>query len=247
MALITLGSLFVEREAVTNEVIQFVSGFLPVAREQENFVGQTIDRVARARGEVGLVAFIILVWSALRFLKVLIRSTNRAWRSAIYNWWQLPAKSFMLLGIVGSASLLGILAPVAARLLENELAPAYFSQLFELGVGLIPRLVLFCCLAMLYKLAPSRHTRFAEVWIAALAVTLLLWLGETAFVIYVRDLARFNVLHGTLGGMVAFLLWIYLSGLSYVLGACLCAAQAELCAESQKSHAPKKRGQRESN
>ena len=57
-----------------------------MAGDKENFVGQAIDRVVRARGEVGLVAFAILVWSALRFLKVLICSINRTLRSAFYNW-----------------------------------------------------------------------------------------------------------------------------------------------------------------
>lgn len=236
---ITVGSFFVEREAVTREVIQFVSRYLPMARDRENLVGQTIDGVVQGRSEVGLVAFLMLTWSALRFLKGLIRSTNRAWRAPTYNWWQLPVRSLALLGIVASATLLGILVPMAARLLEDWLTPAlkFFSGLFEWTAVLIPRLVLFYGLAMLYKLAPSRRTQFGEVWFAALATTLLLWLGETLFVIYVQDFARFNALYGALGGIVAFLMWIYFSGLAYVLGACLCAAQAELCAEKKGSSA----------
>lgn len=240
LVLITVGSLFVDRETVIKEVMQLLGAYLPSAREKDNLIVQTIDGIVRTRGGVGVVAFAMLVWSALRFLKVLIRSTNRAWRANTYNWWQLPLRSLALLGIVAGASLLGILAPTVARLLKDWLTPVlgYFTGLFDIAVALIPRLVMFCGLALLYKLAPSRRTRFGEVWVAALAVTLLLWLAETLFVIYVRDFARFNALYGSLGGIVAFLMWIYVSGLSFVLGACLCAAQAEQRAENPESHEP---------
>jgi uncharacterized BrkB/YihY/UPF0761 family membrane protein len=81
---------------------------------------------------------------------------------------------------------------------------------------------------MIYRLAPSRPTRFSEVWLGALAATLALWLGQRLFLVYAANLASFNVLYGALGGIVAFLLWLYLSGCVGVLGICFCAARAEV-------------------
>lgn len=36
-----------------------------------------------------------------------------------------------------------------------------------------------------------------------------------------------NAVYGVFGGVMALLLWIYLSGCGFIFGACLCAAQAE--------------------
>jgi Ca2+-transporting ATPase len=35
------------------------------------------------------------------------------------------------------------------------------------------------------------------------------------------------VVYGAFGGVMALLLWIYLSGCLFIFGACLCAVQAE--------------------
>jgi Ca2+-transporting ATPase len=80
---------------------------------------------------------------------------------------------------------------------------------------------------MFYKLAPRRPTRFAEVWLAALVATLLLLAAESLFVIYLKNFSTLNAVYGAFGGIMALLLWIYLSGCIFIFGACLSAAQAE--------------------
>ena len=42
-----------------------------------------------------------------------------------------------------------------------------------------------------------------------------------------EDFATLNAVYGAFGGMLALLLWIYLSGSVFIFGACLCAGQAE--------------------
>jgi Ca2+-transporting ATPase len=42
-----------------------------------------------------------------------------------------------------------------------------------------------------------------------------------------EDFARLNAAYGAFGGIMALLLWIYLSGCVFIFGACLCAGQAE--------------------
>ena len=103
-----------------------------------------------------------------------------------------------------------------------------FAVIFQL----IPWLVFFYGLIMIYRLAPSRATRFSEVWLGALAATVLIWIGEQLFLLYGVHFARFNALYGTLGGILAFLLWIYFSSCVCVFGVCFCAAQAEIRAQA---------------
>ena len=80
---------------------------------------------------------------------------------------------------------------------------------------------------MIYRLAPSRHTTFAEVWFGALIATGLIGIGELMFHVYAVNFGHFSAYYGTPGGIVAFLLWIFVASCACVFGTCVCAACAE--------------------
>lgn len=230
LLLVTAGSLFVEREVATQAVVKLVNHYTPLTSEQERGAVSAIHGMLEARGKINLAALPLLLWGALKFLRTLIRTTNRVWHSPPYNWWLVPLKSLGLLGITVSAVLIGILLPGLARLVRPWLTTQLeFSQwVFALLFQLIPWLVLFYGLLMIYKLTPSRNTKFSEVWRGALGATVLIGLGEWLFLVCTANFAHFNVLYGALGGILAFLLWLYLSSCVGVLGICFCAAQAEV-------------------
>jgi YihY family inner membrane protein len=56
-----------------------------------------------------------------------------------------------------------------------------------------------------------------------------LQLAETLFLIYIKNFSTLNAIYGAFGGIMALLLWLYIPGCIFILGACLCAAQAEGC------------------
>jgi Ca2+-transporting ATPase len=94
--------------------------------------------------------------------------------------------------------------------------------------------VVFFSLSLFYRLAPRRPTRFADVWAASLCATVLLRGSESLFAIYLADFATLNVVYGAFGGIMALLLWIYLSGCVFIFGACLCAGQAKAFTPSER-------------
>jgi len=235
--LVTAASLFVEREVATQALVKLGNHHTAMTAEQQRATVATIHGMLEARGTISLAAFPLLIWGSLKFLRTLIRTTNRVWHAPTYNWWRLPLKSLGLLGITVSAVFIGILLPWWAQLVQSWLT-AYldFPQwAFGLLFHLIPWLVQFYGLLMIYRLAPSRPTKFSEVWLGALGATVLIWLGERLFLFYAANFAQFNVLYGALGGFVAFLLWLYLSSSVGIFGICFCSAQAEV-SEQAKSH-----------
>ena len=227
--LVTIASLFVDRNKAGKEVIGYIETYVPISGEMQRHIFETIAGVIKAREQASTVAILILIWAALQCFTTLICAANRAWGTAVHNWWRLPLKSLVLLGSTAGAVLLGMAVPVLVRMGDGWLFPGQNlrSWVYGLGSFFIPLLVVFFSLSLFYRLAPRRRTRFSEVWVAALCATLLLRAGESAFVIYLKDFATLNAIYGTFGGMMALLLWIYLSGSVFILGACLCAAQAE--------------------
>src|SRR4030042_471250 len=93
------------------EVIAYIKSYIPIGGEMQQHIFNTVSGVINARGQAGAVAFLILVWAALQCFTTLICATNRAWGTAKYNWWRLPLKSLVLLGITAGAILLGMAMP----------------------------------------------------------------------------------------------------------------------------------------
>ncbi len=229
--LVAIASVLIDRERAGTAVIAYVEAHVPIGGDMQSYIFDTIAGVIKAPGQAGMVAFVILVWVTLQCFTTLISATNRAWAAAAYNWWRLPIRSLMLLGITAGAVLLSMGAPVLAKLARDWLFPMhdFRSWVYALGSYAISSLMVFFFLSLFYRLAPSRPTRFAEVWVSALYATALMLAAESLFVLYLKHFATLNVVYGGFGGIMALLLWIYLSGCIFIFGACLCAAQAEVC------------------
>jgi len=237
LLLAVLGSwlLRVDEPVATRAVIDFLNNYMPVSETGENIVANTILGVMKSRGQATFTAMLGLSWSALRFFQSLVRGVNRAWGTKEYAWWRLPIKNLAMVGIVASALLLGVVVPTVFKYVEwlywrldVRFAVKEMVLVFRFAGWVLSSLVLFYGFSMFYKFAPRRRTSFSEVWLAAVFVTLALQGLQILFVLYVLNFAHFNRLYGTFGGVVALLMWIYLSGSIIILGGCLCAAQAEV-------------------
>ena len=226
---VTIASFFVDRERAGNEVIAYLESHVLISGPMQHQIVETIAGVIGARERAGTIAAFILLWTALQCFVTLIIATNRSWRIPGHNWWRLPLKSLVLLGSTVGAVLLGLAVPMLLRMTKAWLFPTHDFGSWMYGVGgfLIPSIVVFLGLSLFYRLAPRRPTRLSEVWAAALAATVLLRVGESLFVIYLKNFATLNAVYGAFGGVMALLLWIYLSGCIFIFGACLCASQAE--------------------
>jgi Ca2+-transporting ATPase len=182
--------------------------------------------VVETRGSAGVFAIALLCWSVMRFFGTLIRATNRAWGAEVHSWWRLPVKSLLFLVAVMAMIPFGIALPVIMKTLQGWLvshaevsAWVYSLAGFTLRVG-----ILFLGLAVFYRMAPRKKTSFKEVWAAAAVTTALLVAVQTLFGFYLGHFSTLNFVYGTFGGIMAMLLWIYLSGCVFIFGACLCAA-----------------------
>jgi membrane protein len=82
--------------------------------------------------------------------------------------------------------------------------------------------------ALLYYFGPKRKQVWRHVWPGAWLATLL-WLAVTAgFAWYVRNVATYNVLYGSIGAAIALIVWMYLLALIALFGCEYNAARERL-------------------
>lgn len=166
---------------------------------------------------------------------------NRAWHTEDLPWWQMPLKNLAMVGIIISGFAIGILIPAivqgvgkALHALEAWLlvhAPGiHLTPIFgilDLSRYLVGGAVLLYTITMLYTFAPRRRVLLRQVWMPALVVTIALQLCQVAFVNYLPRFVNYNAVYGAIGLLMLLLIWVYLSGLLIIGGACLCAAAAQ--------------------
>jgi YihY family inner membrane protein len=219
---VAITTLFVQdRESTAADILIQVDQYLPLQESDRGLLLHTIQGVIEHGFGAGLLGMVILTWSSLRFSQALVIGVNRAWGLRDYNWWKLPMKNLLMIGIVISAIALGLIAPFAfGRLAELF---GWGNAVTHLFGAFLPILLLFYSLLLFYILAPRRNIRFAAAWPAALLGTVALELAQELFGLYVTRIANFNAVYGAFGSIIALLFWIYVSGVIVIFFGCFAA------------------------
>jgi membrane protein len=72
--------------------------------------------------------------------------------------------------------------------------------------------------ALLYQIAPNRRLRFHDVWPGAIVASVLWLLTTAGFNWYVRNIANYSVLYGSIAAVIALLVWMYLLSIIAFVG-----------------------------
>jgi len=71
---------------------------------------------------------------------------------------------------------------------------------------------------IMYYFGPNRRQSIARVWPGAIVSTIL-WLAATiVFAWYVRNIANYNVMYGSIGAVIALLVWQYVLAIVAFMG-----------------------------
>ena len=81
-------------------------------------------------------------------------------------------------------------------------------------------IVFMTMLGLLYYAAPNvEHPRFRWITPGAVAAVILWLLASAAFAFYVANFGSYDKTYGTLGGVIVFLTWLWISNIAVLLGA----------------------------
>ena len=194
-------------------------GALDVITEQINRL------VSQGRSELGLkLAFglAISLWSANAGMKALFDALNICYEETEKRSFvrlNLQALLFTLLAIASGvvAILVVVVLPVALQLIGLETA-----QTILVSVLRWPLIVagMMLALAVLYRYGPSRETaRWRWVTWGSAAATVLWLIVSIAFSYYVSRFGNYDATYGSLGAVIGFMTWIWLSTAIVLVGA----------------------------
>ena len=117
----------------------------------------------------------------------------------------------LLVSLVVSASLSAV-----GRFVGNLLPFSEF--ILQILNFILSFAVLTGCFALLYKVLPDTNIRWREIWIGAMATSLLFSIGKFAIGFYLGKIGIASS-YGAAGSFVVLLLWVYYSAQIFYFGA----------------------------
>ncbi|MFF2289275.1 YihY/virulence factor BrkB family protein [Peribacillus butanolivorans] len=183
-----------------------------------------INILSERNGGLLTFGFLGTIWSASNGMNAFIHSMNIAYDvKETRNFIKARFISIILtLGlVVAFIVMLGlpVFGKVIIDLLQQVISlPEEMQSLFSLLRWVIAVVVISLVLTFLYRFAPNKSFPIKHVIPGAVTATVL-WLGiSLGFSFYVSNFANYSSTYGSLGGVIILMLWLYLSGLIFVIG-----------------------------
>jgi membrane protein len=194
-----------------------------------DIVTTAVENLERSQGSAGvlfLVSLATALWSASRYVAAFMRASN-----VVYEvdegrplWKKLPVRLAITVVVA-----LVLVVSTATVVLTGDLA-RQAGDLVGLGSTAVTAwniakwpatvLVVGFLFALLYWAAPNvRHPGFR--WLVPGAFTaVLIWIAASVgFTLYVANFGSYNATYGALGGVIAFLVWLWIANVAVLLGA----------------------------
>ncbi len=214
-------------DSTTQSLIDNLSTVAPgPAKDIVTSALQNLQKNQGAAGILFVVGLATALWSASGYVAAFMRASN-----VIYDvgegrpiWKTLPTRVLttlvllLMLGLVAvGVTFTGGLARQAGNVLGLGSSAVQAWDIAKWPVILIVVMTMF---AILYWASPNvRHPKFRWITPGSVAAVLLWIVASAGFALYVASFASYNKTYGALGGVIIFLVWLWISNIAVLLGA----------------------------
>jgi membrane protein len=220
------------------------SGAIDVAREQLMRVSSKGSQTLGLTFAIGLA---ISLWSANAAMKSLFDTMN-----IVYG--EREKRGFVTLNAISlgftlAAILFMVLALSAVVIVPVILKYLPLSDVSNLLVSIARWPAMFVgltvALSCIYRFGPSREApRWRWITWGSVAATILWLIASALFSWYAANFGKFNETYGSLGAVIGFMTWLWLSAIAILLGAELDAEMEHQTARDTTTGSPKPMGAR---
>ena len=194
-----------------------------------------------------LASLLIAFWSATSGVKALFDAMNVAYG-------EVEKRSFLRVSLLAFAFTLAAIATLVVLIALVGVVPAvlkalYLDQWAEVLARLArwPFILLITGSAtiVIYRYGPSREkAKFRWLTWGAAFSTVAWAITTTGFSVYLLNFANYNATYGTLGALIAFMIWIWLSIVILIIGAELNAELEHQTTRDSTTGPPRPMGER---
>jgi membrane protein len=114
-----------------------------------------------------------------------------------------------------------------AELVRSSLIERILANILATGLA-------FLVFLLLYKFIPSIRPKWKDIWLGALVAAISFEITKIIFLVYLRIFNPYNLVYGSIGALIAFLMWTYLSALVFLFIAKVTHVNLEMRSRSHR-------------
>lgn len=225
LVMVSLVGLFANPDTVTKFLTDVV-GALGPSTAVDTFKGpiESITANKGAAGVMAIVGVLAALWSASGYVGAFTEASNTIYEVEEGRpFWKLkPLQlfvTFVCISLVALTALsLVVSGPLATAIGEAIGLGDAAVTAWQFGKWPILLALVLVILHVLYFASPNAKVR--KKWVSPGAVlTLVVWItASVGFAFYVANFGSYDKTYGSLGGVVVFLLWLWITNISVLLG-----------------------------
>lgn len=215
-----LGFLHVPMISLTGEIAAFVP------EDVIMLVNVSIAQITQLRsGTLLTVGLGLTIWFAMRTVKALMDAINKAYRG------KRPKNPFRhrLLVLLFTLFIMAFIVVAGITLVIGEGVLKWVAMYLPISLTSIElwgklrflplAVILFVLLSALYYVSPSQRPKKQYIYPGALLALCSWMVFSIGFAYYVDNIARYSLIYGSIGVVIVFLMWLYFSMVTILLGA----------------------------
>jgi membrane protein len=227
LLLVLVSILGLVGQSATQPLIDNVGKVAPGPAKE--IITSAIQNLQQSKGAAGILFIVGLagaLWSASGYIAAFMRASNAIWdvEEGRPVWKTIPLRLVITLITVVLLAVMAVAVVLTGPLAEQvgNVVGLGSTAVTVWDIAKWPVLILIVSFmfAFLYWAAPNvRHPRFQWVSPGGLVAVLLWILASAAFAFYVANFGSYNKTYGALGGVIIFLVWLWISNIAILLGA----------------------------
>ena len=201
--------------ATLQEHDRIVEGIIELIPVSEEYLAELIRQVTRARGALGVLAILGLTWTGTSVFSAVRKGINHAWhvRRPPYFLLERAIDLLMLFGVAVLAlvhvylttNLLGISSLIDG--ITNRAVLVLIRAIFEI----IALSITVGAFILLFRFVPHTRVEWQDIWLGAVMGATLFHVVRLGFALFISSFGSLNLVYGSLGAIMAVLLWAYLA------------------------------------
>ena len=223
LGLVALLSVVLDSTDLQAQLLAFFLTYLPGATDTLN---TDVDAVGSVRSFLGIFSLIGLFWTASAVFGAISRAVNRAWDvHRDRPFWLAKLRHIAMAVGVGLLFLLSVGTTASLQFLAQINLPGIgrieflTGEVMSIIARLIPFMFTLAIFLLIYKYIPNTKTHWRYIWPGVLLAGIVFEVSKSGFVLYLDHFADYEKVYGSLGSVVALLVWIYFSAFILIAGA----------------------------
>ena len=226
IVLVSVFGLVLQDEDLRQRVISELLDVLPVSEKGQANVQKSIEGIASPLSAIGLVSLIALLWGAsgmMASIRIGLEAALKvdrgrpAARAKLVDFLFVGAAGVLVLLVVGFSAFAAFFSRLAGRILhEMGIGASLSGVLMRDGIQLV---VVGLMVLLLYRFVPARKLRTRGAVAGAALTAIGTWGAARILAVIFADFSRYNLIYGSLAGVMTFLFFVYVVALILLLGA----------------------------